>query len=356
MNSPVSICIIGKNEESCIEKCLQALVPLGFPIVYTDTGSSDNTINIASKYTDYVYHFDWCNDFSRARNYCALQAPTDWIWAVDCDEYLLEVGRKELVSFCKNPENTTVIGTIRQRDAFTLAGSNEQTAAITRLGRIYNRKHCHYSGAIHEQIVPVAAEVSAQYHNLSILFEHDGYVTPEILKKKCLRNIELMLSSLAEKEDPYLYYQLGKAYSSLGRKQEAADAFNKGLSFDLDPGLFYVQSMVEAYGYCLLDLREYEAALSFENIYDTFAVGADFVFLMGLIYMNNAKFEKAVEQFEIAATFPSCVVEGVNSYRAFYNIGVIRECLGQFPEAVTAYKKCGSYKPALDRLEVISLG
>lgn len=355
MNLPVSICIIGKNEENCIERCLQALIPYKLPIVYTDTGSSDRTVSIASRYTELIYRFDWCNDFSKARNYCAAKAPTDWVWVVDCDEYLLEADMEELISFCQKPENTPFIGTIRQRDAFTLSGSNEQTAAITRLGRIYNRKYYRYDGAVHEQLVPVSAK-GVTYHNFSILFEHDGYVTPEILEKKCRRNIRLMLSSLEEKEDPYLYYQLGKAYSSIGKKQEAASAFGKGLSFDLDPGLFYVQSMVESYGYCLLDLKEYETALSFENIYDTFAISADFVFLMGLIYMNNARFEQAVEQFEKAATFSTCVVEGVNTYRAFYNIGVIRECLGQIPEAVAAYEKCNDYKPARDRLEVLSLG
>lgn len=356
MNSDISICIIGKNEEKCIERCLRALSAYRFPIIYTDTGSSDSTLRIAARYTRCIHHFDWCDDFSKARNYCASKAPTDWVWTVDCDEYLLMAEKEELISFCRNSVNTPIIGTIRQRDSFTLSGGSLQTAAITRLGRIYHRKHCHYTGTIHEQLVPLSADAPARYHNLSILFEHDGYSTPEILKKKCLRNIDLMLSSLSKKEDPYLYYQLGKAYCSLGRKQEAKNAFEKGLSFDLDPRLFYVQSMVESYGYCLLDLNKYAEALSFENIYDTFAVSADFVFLMALIYMNNGLFEKAVAEFEKATSFSSCVVDGTNSYLAFYNIGVIHECMGHIPEAVIAYKKCDTYKPALDRLEVLTLG
>ena len=111
--------------------------------------------------------------------------------------------------------------------------------------------------------------------------------------------------------------------------------------------------MVEAYGYCLLDLKEYEAALSFENIYDAFAVNADFVFLMGLIYMNNAMFDDAIAQFQKATEFATCTVDGANSYRAFYNIGVIYECTGRTKQALAAYEKCGNYAPALSRKEVL---
>ena len=114
--------------------------------------------------------------------------------------------------------------------------------------------------------------------------------------------------------------------------------------------------MVESYGYCLLDLKQYDAALSFEGIYDAFAKNADFVFLMGLIYMNNARFTQAIEQFKKATTFASCTVDGANSYRAFYNAGVIYECLGRTKEAVANYNKCGDFAPAKSRLEVLTHG
>ena len=56
---PISVCIIAKNEEKYIEKCLSALAPYGFEIILTDTGSTDRTVAIAGKYTDKIYHFDW---------------------------------------------------------------------------------------------------------------------------------------------------------------------------------------------------------------------------------------------------------------------------------------------------------
>lgn len=65
-----------------------------------------------------------------------------------------------------------------------------------------------------------------------------------------------------------------------------------------------------------------------EAVYDDFKGDADYLFVLGLIYMNNAQFSKAIENFLSATKLPSSVVDGVNSYSAFYNVGVILECLG----------------------------
>ncbi len=352
MTPNISFCLIGKNEEKCMERCLRALSAYPIPILYTDTGSVDQTVDIVRKYTDHIHQFTWCDDFSKARNFCASKASTDWIWFLDCDETLVSADFTQLISFIENKKNATVIGTIQQKDAYTLSGS--ATYAITRLGRIYNRNYYQYTGAVHEQITPISDQLTCQYHDLPVLFHHDGYLTPDLLHQKCKRNIQLMENALIQKKDPYLYYQLGKAYSTIGDDKRALSAFQNGLSFDLDPSLFYVQSMVESYGYCMLNLKLYKDALSFESIYDTFAINADFVFLMGLIYMNNALFDEAIAQFKKATTFQTCVVEGTNSFRALYNIGVIYECLGDLQNAVSYYKKCNSYEPAKARLEVIS--
>lgn len=354
MKNNISICIIGKNEEKHIGNCLKALEKLPFPIIYTDTGSTDQTISIASHYTDQIFHYAWNNDFSGARNFCASKAKTDWIWALDCDEYLDNVNIIQIQTLCKKAEqsNQFFIGMIRQKDAFSLQG--ETCYSITRLGRFYHRQYCHYTGIIHEQIVPLKNDCPIQYQNLDALIIHHSYNDPTVTKAKAERNIALIKESLSQNADPYLYYQLGQAYSSIGETASASNAYSMGLSFDLNPSLSYVQSMVEAYGYTLLDLKKYSEALSFTGIEETFSTRADFVFLMGLIYMNNALFDRAISTFEKATHFSTCVVEGVNSYRAYYNIGVIFEVLGQITEAKKYYNKCEGYEPALSRIHALT--
>ena len=69
--------------------------------------------------------------------------------------------------------------------------------------------------------------------------------------------------------------------------------------------------------------------------------------------MNNGLFDEAIEQFKKASTMEEFSVDGVNSYMANYNIGVINECTGRLSDASAYYKKCGSYAPALERLKTL---
>lgn len=131
----------------------------------------------------------------------------------------------------------------------------------------------------------------------------------------------------------------------------ACDFFSKGLSFDLEPKLEYVIDMVETYGYAMLNCVKVQEALSYTSIYDVFGNSADFKFLMGLIYMKNAMFDEAVNEFQKAAEYKESRVEGTNSYLAYYNIGVIYECLGNIGKAQEYYKKCNGYSKAVERLK-----
>lgn len=352
----ISVCIICKNEEKYITQCIQALRILPVHIVVADTGSTDHTLPILKKLLtpdDTLCHFDWCNDFSMARNFCAAQAQTDWIWMVDSDEFLTACDPAILHAFLEKKANVDKIGTILRRDAYPL--QVETTFATSRMGRIYNRKFYHYEGIIHEQLVcSFNKAYKNRYVDLPLAFEHAGYETPETLYQKCHRNIELLKAAFSLQKDPYTAYQLGQAYSALKEHKTAVHYFETGLSFDLDPNLEYVQTMVQSYGYSLLELKEYQKALSFTGIYDTFASNADFIFLMGLIYMNNTLFHEAIAEFDKATQFKVCTVEGVNSYRALYNKGVILECTGHIDEALKSYEACGSFKPALERLYALS--
>jgi hypothetical protein len=109
--------------------------------------------------------------------------------------------------------------------------------------------------------------------------------------------------------------------------------------------------MVESYGYTLLDLHRNQDALNLLGVYDAFSGRADFVFLAGLIYMNNGLLDEAIREFQKATTIENFAVDGVNSYKANYNIGVIYECAGYPDAARKAYEQCGDYEPAKVRLK-----
>lgn len=370
---PVSVCIIAKNEEKHIEECLKRLSAFGLEIVLTDTGSTDRTVALARKYTDHIYHFKWCADFSAAKNFCMEKASHDWILSIDCDEYLESLDEKSLC-YCME-QFPHAAGRILIRNRFHLDGQTSYEQV--RVSRFVNRKYFQFAGAVHEQLVyrPRSAPFPGTDNDLSLGFPgkdknptptkvynapvtilHVGYDTSEDkMQEKCLRNIKLLEQELNEQgPDPYLYYQLGQSYRRLKDFEKAAQYFDAGLSMDVDPSLDYVQTMVESYGYTLLDLKQAKEALNLLGIYEEFARRADFVFLMGLIYMNNGLFDAAIGEFQKSVTMEEFAVDGVNSYKSYYNIGVIYECSGHIPEAIEAYQCCGDYEPALARLQDIT--
>ena len=90
----ISLCMIVKNEESVLERCLDSLKGLMDEIIIVDTGSTDKTKEIALRYTDKVYDFKWCDDFSAARNYASSFATCEYIYTADADEVLDEENRR----------------------------------------------------------------------------------------------------------------------------------------------------------------------------------------------------------------------------------------------------------------------
>lgn len=373
-----SFCIITKNEKQNIEKCVLALLPYNREIVVVDTGSDDGTAELLRKMSEensYIKFccFEWCDDFSKAKNYAIDQASNEYVCVIDSDEFLENFDTDRTVKLIlENPEG---VGRINRRNVFSRNGAGQEN--IEWVNRFFSKKYYHYEGRIHEQVTRFDHKPYTTYRvPLSIL--HTGYdLTEEERQKKTNRNISLLEKELEfllnqigcsdisalegckpepntpQEQIPYILYQLGKSYYMSGDYQKASSYFEKGLIFDLDPKLEYVSDTIETYGYSLINSGRVKDAMFFESIYDEFGYTADFHFLMGLIYMNNARFDDAIDEFVRATEFSESKIVGVNSYSAFYNVGVIKECLGLEDEARDWYKKCGEYGPAIERLKGI---
>ena len=91
----ISLCMIVKNEEKNLERCLKSYAPLMDEIIVVDTGSTDRTKEIAARFTDKIYDFKWVDDFSAARNFSFEKATCDYIFSADADEVLDEENRAQ---------------------------------------------------------------------------------------------------------------------------------------------------------------------------------------------------------------------------------------------------------------------
>ncbi|MBQ8823129.1 MAG: glycosyltransferase family 2 protein [Lachnospiraceae bacterium] len=90
----ISLCMIVKNEEAILRRCLDSVADLMDEIIIVDTGSVDGTKAIAAEYTDKIYDFAWVDDFSAARNFAFSKASMDYIYSADADEVLNQENRE----------------------------------------------------------------------------------------------------------------------------------------------------------------------------------------------------------------------------------------------------------------------
>lgn len=356
---PISICAIMKNEEKHLLNFLNSIkacfgevtnpVKIPYELLILDTGSTDNSVKIAEEFGAKVEHFTWENDFSAARNQMLSLCTNPYVLILDCDEYITDIDVGFLDMFVK--QNANSIGLISRRNHYEMNGTD--SVYTDDVERFFDKRLYHYEGTIHEQVRPVQDHFQSSCIRIPITVEHVGYNgSAEEQLQKVQRNNELLLAELSKNpDDPYLYFQLGQSYNMIHDDEKAAYYYGKGLEFDLDPKVQYVQMMVIGYGYNLLHLERYEEALSFEGIYDEFATSADFVCLMGLIYLRCGNIMKAMAEFLKATTFKEANTEGANSYIPLFNMGVINEVLGNIKDAKSYYERCGTFPPALARLE-----
>ena len=93
----ISLCMIVKNEEAVLTRCLDSIADLMDEIIIVDTGSTDRTKELAAKYTNKIYDFKWTSDFSAARNFSFSKATMEYIYTADADEILDDVNRERFL-------------------------------------------------------------------------------------------------------------------------------------------------------------------------------------------------------------------------------------------------------------------
>ena len=198
----LSIGMIFKNEERCLERCLKSLGPLREAIpcelVMADTGAEDGSRAIAGQYADEVFDFPWIDDFSAARNAVMDRCHGRWYLTIDCDEWL-DGDFSELIAFLQGNKKVDYAFVI-QRNYFSAElekGEEFSDFHVLRIVRMASGER--YRGAIHEA-VPYHEPVMRLTHTI---LHHDGYffTDPKAEKKKLQRNMKLLREQLKEKPE-----------------------------------------------------------------------------------------------------------------------------------------------------------
>lgn len=220
----VAAALIVRNEARHLRDCLASLDGLVDDIVVIDTGSCDETLEIAREFPVRIGQFVWCDDFSAARNYAIAQVEHEWVLYIDADERLIipdfAAFRQMLVDASKVAWKLW----LHPRVGWT---------AYTELRLFRNDPRIRFNGEIHERVHPAVNAVCRE-DGLGIGLacaglQHVGYEDDQ--RPKLARNIPLLQSYLAR--DPsriYCWWHLGEQFHLAGDEVRARDAWENGVT------------------------------------------------------------------------------------------------------------------------------
>ncbi|MGD7006926.1 glycosyltransferase [Metabacillus sp. 84] len=292
----ISLCMIVKNEEQVIDRCLSTVAHLVDEVIVVDTGSTDHTKLIVAGYTSNIYDFEWINDFSSARNYAASKASGEWIIVLDADEYVDEDNFKSFVKELKSYNGCTEAFSA---NILNFTGSFGEGLVQNRHDRIYkNSGDIYYYRSIHEQLKRSAnEEIIIQDSNLLIF--HSGYIQKTLIEKnKNERNKDLLNKEIQESNNAFDYFNYGNEYCSVGDYSKALDSYLKAYKLKKDYRLSWVSVTLVQIIICLIHLQRYNDALAVikdaESIYSS---SPEFLYLKAEIFLLRGQIEDSTEIF-----------------------------------------------------------
>ncbi|MGB9977613.1 tetratricopeptide repeat-containing glycosyltransferase family 2 protein [Thermovenabulum sp.] len=296
----LSICMIVKNEEKNLERCLESIKPLldsGLAeLIVVDTGSEDLTVEIAKKYTKKLYYFPWNNNFSEARNYSISFARGEYIFILDADEEVEKEEVKKIIEYFSSEEYKNYKTISIKVKSFT--GNDKENFGIAHQMLFFkNEPVFYYYGKIHNQ--PYAFPPKK---DLDIEILHYGYIMSdeEIKERKFRRTAGLLKREIAEKIDfVYYWYQLSVSYSMHGDLKEAykiSKAMLKIINKDYkEEYLMYLNFAAKT----MFDMDYYDECIDFiDSIMNINQENIDLFYFKGFSYYKNKNFKEAVEVLE----------------------------------------------------------
>ena len=343
MKKKISLCMIVKNEEINLARCLRTITGVVDEVIVVDTGSTDQTKQVAEKAGAIVLSHTWHDDFSAARNASLDVATGDWILFLDADE-ALEPGTDQALLQAAKEENegyfVKIINLIGEE------GSIETSPDLVfRMFR--NKPNYRFRGAIHEQIVDVILEKNSQAKFQiaeQVVIRHYGYLNQQILEKdKKNRNLTILQKELEISPDnQILHYHYGIELYRNDLFAEAAEELIK-VANNTDPSTVYFPKLLRYIVLAHYGTQQYHKALEAITLgLQFFPNYADLHYYGGLIHMEQKNYAGAFEWFQRALSMPEqpayyAPFSGSRGFRAHYQIAQLAEIFGNEEEALRYY-------------------
>lgn len=213
----VSIAMIVRNEAENLPACLESVRGLWHELVIVDTGSSDDTKRIARRFGARVYDFNWCDDFSAARNFGLDRVRTDYVWRMDADDRLPSGQRKRMARLIQSLRADCPTAYAMRVEAIEEGGRRGICDEWRLWPHAPNRR---FVGAVHERIEATNFDIALEFSDVRL--EHHGYSTPEMIYAKLLRNLAISQRQIdAGHTGEMLLFDHGRTLAALGANLDA---------------------------------------------------------------------------------------------------------------------------------------
>jgi len=358
----LSLCMIVRNEEANIARCLKSVQPALDEIIIVDTGSTDRTPDIAKQFGAKVYFFNWTNDFSAARNEALKYATGDYIIWLDADECLKKQDLEKLIQLkAELPEEKNIAYAVKILN-FHKQGFPDAAYQTRIFPHISGVK---FEGKVHEQVSFSLQKLGVKFQVTDLSISHLGYLTKDLWQTKIKRNLSFLQEILSEAESSTkwtIHFYLGMCYLNLGEEDLAHIHFAQALTpaCKEENPYFYITAGVYSAKILEKTGEPTQGIQLLLKLKDQFPEDDFILYHLGEAYFQMKDYQQA---FQILSR---CRPERINlgiipisiqeyKFKYHYYLGLIYENLGETLTAISMYKKALEIKPyALELLAHLS--
>lgn len=336
----ISLCMIVKNEEKVLARCLESVKNIVDEIIIADTGSTDETKKIALAYTDKIYDFEWVDDFSAARNFAFSKATKDYILWLDADDVITKENAQKILKLKENLNNTDAV-MMKYNTSFDEDG--KPTFSFYRERLIRRAAPHRWQGKVHEVIIYSGSTI---YSDIAV--DHKS-----IKKEYSTRNLDIYEKQLSSGErlnarDKFYFGRELYYHKKYDRAIEMLSDF-------LDDRTGWIENKIDGcriLSSCYNEAGSIDKALTalFSSfIYDT--PRAEICCAAGNLFMKAENYENAVYWYERALHMsPKQNSGGFIDFDAYGYFPCIQLCvcydkLKNYKKAEEYNKKAGAYHP-----------
>lgn len=348
----LSVAMIVRDEEETIERVLDSVKSFADEIIVVDTGSKDKTVALAKKKKVKIYHFDWVDDFSAARNFSFEKATNDWVMWIDADDVISEEDQLKIKNIKNNELDDPDAAAVFFNYQYQINDRNICTLQHERERIVRKSMGCYWVSPIHEVIKLPTDKKSYFRTDISLLH----YPTEKKQKSKKNRNLDIIKKAMDKgysKQDPRILYHYARELMARKCFKKAIKLFNQYLPS--------CNSLIERYeiiltlsqAYKMLEKPEEQRKVLTEAI-GLIPSRAEAYVELGTIFYDKQEWQNATPLFyaAIKCEVPKNGITNLNYYHwlAYDFLSICLERQNRFEEAAEMMVKALPKNPQPERI------